>query len=183
VVDVLTVAATRRAPALTLRPWRDDDFLALARIPPDPALSRWASFPAGRIDEIRAWIAEQHRARRAGERVSFAVLEDEATGPVAHVVLKRRWEDGIPLAEVGYWTATSARGRGIASRALGAACTWAFTEIKELARLELIHQVDNTASCRVAANAGFVLEAILPAQPPWPLEGHVHVRQRPQNAA
>ena len=72
-----------------------------------------------------------------------------------------------------------ARGRGIASRALGAVCTWAFQQprLRPLEGLELIHAIGNQASCRVAAKAGFTLSAVLPPLlPEFPDDGHLHIR-------
>ncbi|MBM0237448.1 GNAT family N-acetyltransferase [Micromonospora sp. ATA32] len=85
---------------------------------------------------------------------------------------------GRPAAEVGYWTAAPARGRGVAPRALEAVTGWAFTRFAAagLTRLELLHQVDNPASCRVAEKAGYRFEEVLPARPPFPRDGHRHVR-------
>lgn len=98
---------------------------------------------------------------------------------VAGAVLKRTGA-GPGAAEAGYWTVASARGRGVASRALGAVTAWAFETLAAdgLERIELLHQVDNAASCRVAEKTGFALERTLPAAPPaFPLDGHLHVRR------
>jgi RimJ/RimL family protein N-acetyltransferase len=54
---------------------------------------------------------------------------------------------------------------------------WAFATYQP-GRLELLHQVDNVASCRVADKAGYRLAATLPAAPPFPLDGHLHVLGR-----
>jgi RimJ/RimL family protein N-acetyltransferase len=49
-----------------------------------------------------------------------------------------------------------------------------------LQRLELLHQLDNLASCRVAQKSGYALTKVLPADPPaFPSPGHLHVRNRP----
>ncbi|MEU5935544.1 GNAT family protein [Micromonospora sp. NPDC047187] len=79
-----------------------------------------------------------------------------------------------PAPEVGYWTASWARGRGVAPRAVLALSRWAFDRFPEVARLDLLHQVDNVASCRVAQKCGFVFQEVLPARPPFPLDGHRH---------
>ncbi|KIF75017.1 hypothetical protein QR77_15855 [Streptomyces sp. 150FB] len=107
-------------------------------------------------------------------------------GLVGHVVLKRD-DPGAPTAEVGYWTAAAARGHGVAPRALEVLTTWAFEtfggsggvgRVGGVDRLELLHQVDNPASCRVAEKTGYVFEALLPAAPPsYPVDGHLHVRR------
>ncbi|WP_324618050.1 hypothetical protein [Streptomyces dysideae] len=48
-----------------------------------------------------------------------------------------------------------------------------------LTRLELLHQADNAASCRVAQKTGYASAAHLPAAPPeLPLDGHLHTRAR-----
>ena len=44
--------------------------------------------------------------------------------------------------------------------------------------LELLHQVDNLASCRVAEKSGYQLDSVLPPAPPsYPLDGHLHIRR------
>ena len=54
----------------------------------------------------------------------------------------------------------AARGRGVAGSAVVALCGWAFPALG-LERVELLHAVENAASGRVAAKAGFVLEGRL----------------------
>jgi RimJ/RimL family protein N-acetyltransferase len=69
----------------------------------------------------------------------------------------------------------------VAPRALRALTYWAFTAFPDDGpkRLELLHQVDNTASCRVAQKSGYELITTLPAAPPvYPLAGHLHARER-----
>lgn len=101
----------------------------------------------------------------------------------ANVVLKRT---GLhpESAEVGYWTAAHARGRGVAPRALEALTIWAFDAfaVEGLERLELLHQVDNRASCRVAEKARYQFLQVFPAQPPFPRDGHLHVRRSDSQA-
>jgi RimJ/RimL family protein N-acetyltransferase len=62
--------------------------------------------------------------------------------------------------EVGYWIAREHRGRGAATRALRLLARWALGELG-LARLELLADVRNVASHRVAERAGFVREGVL----------------------
>jgi RimJ/RimL family protein N-acetyltransferase len=63
-------------------------------------------------------------------------------------------------AEVGYWMAPAARGRGVAAAAVDAGCRWAFAT-QPVDRIELCHAVENVASGRVAAKAGFTYEGHL----------------------
>jgi RimJ/RimL family protein N-acetyltransferase len=63
-------------------------------------------------------------------------------------------------AEIGYWTVPAARGRGVAGRAVDAACRWAFATLP-VERIEILHAAENHASGRVAERAGFTLEGRL----------------------
>ncbi|MFC4590620.1 GNAT family N-acetyltransferase [Sphaerisporangium corydalis] len=164
--------ATPGFPALDLRPWETDDIPALIEIYRDPVLRRWTRFPVNDENDAKEWLETQRRGWADRERCGFAVLE--AGRPVAHILLKKL-VPGEPSAEVGYWTAAEARGRGIAVRALDAVSRWAFTTLN-LERLDLLHQVDNLASCRVAQKCGYTLEAVLPPHPPFPNPGHLHTR-------
>ncbi|SEE20146.1 GNAT family N-acetyltransferase [Streptomyces sp. TLI_105] len=176
---LLSVASTAALPALRLRAWHPDDAEALVAAHRDPALRRWLITVIDSEADARRWIDDQRRGWAAGTRFGFAVLADDGAGfgpPVGHVGVKPK-DDGA--AEVGYWTAAEARGRGLASRALEAAVRWVLTEgsAPPAVRFELFHAVDNSASCHVAERCGFGLEAVLPAQPPvFPTEGHLHVR-------
>lgn len=193
-----TAPATATAPELALRPWRPADAAALVDLYRDEALRRWTSVTLDDEAGADRWVREHQRGWAEGDRFAFAVVEtgaDSGSGaeadagagsgavqgqPLGHVVLKGVSPD-TPSAEVGYWTAAPARGRGVAPRALSALTDWAFATFAAdgLARLELLHQVDNTASCRVAQKCGYDLTAHLPASPPdFPLAGHVHVRVR-----
>ncbi|MGW2016649.1 GNAT family N-acetyltransferase [Streptomyces sp. NPDC001927] len=180
----LEAAATPLAPALLLRRWNLMDAAGLVELYQDSALRRWTS--AALDDEAGAmrWVRDQQKGWHAGNRFSFAVVESGTPGRseelVGHVVLKRG-APGAPSAEVGYWTAAHARGRGVAPRALRALTEWAVTAFagEGLERLELLHQVDNGASCRVAQKCRYELTTLLPAAPPaFPLEGHRHTWAR-----
>lgn len=166
----IEVPATPTAPALTLRPWTNTHADALLEVYRDPAMRRWTRVPVQTQAEATAWLTAQKDGWHSGNRLSFAVHDDDAQ-LVGCVVLK----NPHTAAEVGYWTAAPARGRGIASHALNALSTWAFTT-RGLPRLALLHQVDNVASCRVAEKAGYQYEKTLPATPPFPLDGHLHAR-------
>ncbi|WP_433133927.1 GNAT family N-acetyltransferase [Micromonospora sp. CA-240977] len=174
VID-LRVPGTSSTPGLVLRPWRDDDLAALLDAYRDPVLRRWTRVPVTDPAEGRQWLERTRQDWDAGRRYSFAVLEDDADEPrlAANVVLKKVSVDW-PTPEVGYWTAAWARGRGVAPRAVTALSRWAFDEFPALERLDLLHQVDNVASCRVAQKSGYVFQEVLPARPPFPLDGHRH---------
>ncbi|MGQ4360230.1 GNAT family N-acetyltransferase [Streptomyces sp. SAS_272] len=180
---VLQVAATPTTPALALRPWSLEDAAPLVEAFRDAGLRRWTSHTAENEAEGTQWVRSQQQSWTAGDRFSFAVLEAQPGGLcgqlLAGVVLKGV-AAGEPAAEVGYWTAAHARGKGVASRAVEALTGWAFDTFAAggLERLELLHQVDNRASCRVAQKSRYDFHRMLPAAPPsFPQAGHLHVRR------
>ncbi|MFF2773972.1 GNAT family N-acetyltransferase [Streptomyces sp. NPDC058052] len=183
----LHAAPTPDAPALVLRPWRAEDVTALVETARDPALRHWTGLVIEREEDGARWVRDQQRDWAAGVRFGFAVLEASGgSAPprlVGNAVLKEA-APGKPSAEVGYWTAAHARGRGVAPRALGALTAWALETFGPtgLERLELLHQVDNAASCRVAEKCGYAFDRVLPSMPPaFPLDGHLHVRRAPRS--
>ncbi|MFB7586124.1 GNAT family N-acetyltransferase [Streptomyces sp. NPDC056169] len=182
--DVLLHASpTPSAPALVLRPWRAEDIDALVEAFQDPALRQMTSTPLVEHADGSRWVRAQQRGWAAGDRFAFAVLEtrpDTAHGQVVGNVVLKEVASGKPSAEVGYWTAAPARGRNVAPRALEAVTRWAFGTFGAdgLERLELLHQEDNPASCRVARKSGYAFDRVLPAAPPsFPLDGHLHIRR------
>jgi RimJ/RimL family protein N-acetyltransferase len=181
---ILHAGATPSAPALVLRPWCMEDVAGLVDAYRDPALRHWTSSAVENEVDAMRWVRRQERGWAAGDRFGFAVLEmqpDAIRGQlVGHAVLKEV-ASGKPSAEVGYWTTAHARGRGVAPHALEALTGWAFDALGSdgLERLELLHQVDNPASCRVAHKSRYTLDTVLPAAPPsFPREGHLHIRRR-----
>ncbi|MEU7982926.1 GNAT family protein [Micromonospora sp. NPDC049081] len=144
------------APGLLLRPWRAADAPAVLAALVDPEIVRWNGQGVGDLTQAATWIA-----RRAdwsdGSHASLAVTGD-TDGTLLGAVSVHQIRDGN--AAVGYWTAAPARGHGVAGRALDALTRWAFTRLG-LHRIELCHAVDNPASCRVAARAGYRLEGTL----------------------
>lgn len=191
----LCVPAVSRQRALILRPWRAADIPALAAEMSReyPTGGMWArpgerpvqTGPAGERDAAR-WLASQDRGWRDGDRLSFAVLEaDDAGGCVlaGNVGLKNREETGRigerETAEIGYWTAVAARGRGVAPAAVRAVTGWVFDAFARasLRQIMLVHDVGNPASCRVAEKAGYPFRELSPANPPhWFTDGHIHMR-------
>jgi RimJ/RimL family protein N-acetyltransferase len=179
----LWIPPAATTPGLMLRPWTECDIPAMVAAHSDPELRRWLRYPVGSHDRAREVIEAHRAARRAGTGFSFAVLAadtpaDAVADPVGSISI-RGLGATADAAEVGYWVAAAARGRGIAPRALNAVCEWAFRQprTRPLTQLKLIHAVGNQASCRVAAKADFPLSELLPPQPPeFPGDGHLHIR-------
>lgn len=144
------------AGTFTLRPWQttDADAVRAAFAPPD--MARQAAEPMHVPGAAERWLDARVTDFDAGRGWSFAVVEGEALlGNVAVTNISRTHDTGW----VSYWTVEPARGRGVASAAVGAMAAWAFDD-GGLFRLELGHRTNNPASCVVAARAGFLVEGL-----------------------
>ncbi|MGW6273241.1 GNAT family N-acetyltransferase [Streptomyces sp. NPDC055060] len=178
----LARAQQPRIPApggLLIRPWQAADAPAVYEAFQDPVIQRWHARGADSVDETRDWI-EGWRAAWAEERDAHWAIADATTDAVVGRISLRLIVLGDGQAEVAYWTMPSARGRGIAPRALTTLSDWAFADVG-LHRLELTHATANEASCRVALKTGFAPEgtkrrAVLHEEG-W-LDMHLHARVR-----
>jgi RimJ/RimL family protein N-acetyltransferase len=147
-----------RTGSLLLRPWQEDDVDAYVAAVEDPITRIWnGPYPESREDV--AAIVARRRDWSTGDHASWAVV-DPGTGELLGSVSLHRIDRDQADAEMGYWTARAARGRGVAGAAVEAACRWGFTALA-LHRVQLYHAVENTASQRVAEKAGFTLEGRL----------------------
>lgn len=156
--------ATRGQPTLSgdglsLRPFEHADAEALMAAFADPDICRWHARSLGSVDEAHALIDAWCRSWADEQGARWAVV-DPATGTLAGQAGLRAADLVEGVGEVSYWTVPSVRGRGTASRACAAVCTWAFDELG-LHRLELHHAVANSASCAVAKRTGFVMEGTM----------------------
>lgn len=175
-VTVLTTTAIGPTPALRLRPWRASDAPALVEAHGDPEMRRTLTKHLDDPQAAADWLAGQTEGWTDGTRRGFAVFDADSGTLLGHVVVKR---PPSAAAEIGYWTVAAARGRGVAPGAVAAVSRWLFATDSTVDRIELLHAVDNPASCRVAGKAGFGLRAELPPHPPaYPGPGHLHVRDR-----
>jgi RimJ/RimL family protein N-acetyltransferase len=113
-----------------LRPFEDADVPAIAAACQDPEIPRWTAVPSPYT----------------------------ASGELLGSIGVRYLDGGI--GEVGYWVKREARGRGVATRALGLVARWALVD-KGLGRFQLRADIENEPSQRVAEKAGFVREGVL----------------------
>ena len=145
------------AGALRLRPWRAGDVDAVWAAFQDPDLRLWNGSGIVTRDDALALVGRR-LDWTSGTHASWVVVDgdDVLLGSVSLHSIDRLQND----AEIGYWTAPGARGRGIAAVATDAACRWGFGALP-IDRIELCHAVENTASGRVAEKAGFTVEGRL----------------------
>ena len=148
------------AGAWQLRPPSSEEAAEALVMLQDPLTRRWN--PASSVVDLesaRDWCV-RGADWSTGDHATFSVL-DAVTGHLAGNV--SLWQVDLAdqrSASIGYRTAPWARGRGVATTAVGAVTGWAFGALG-IERIELPHDVANLASCRVAEKCGYRLEGVL----------------------
>ncbi|MEU9040117.1 MULTISPECIES: GNAT family protein [unclassified Kitasatospora] len=168
------IVPTLSAGPFTLRPWRLTDLPVIREAAADPYIPLVTTVPAA-YDEAagRAFVERQWAKAADGAGCSFAVAcqadgggagggaeADGAEAPDRAVGFVGLFPQPDDRASIGYWTAPSARGGGVAGHALRSVAEWALDELG-LARLELSIEPWNTGSLRAAERTGFRREGLL----------------------
>jgi RimJ/RimL family protein N-acetyltransferase len=144
-----------------LRLPREADAPAIAAACRDPEIARWIPVPVPYdLEDARAFVASAGAGWVSGREPTF-VIADATSRTLVGAIAVHRHPDEPGKAAVGYWLAPQARGRGLASRAVGLVVGWAFGLEPALVRMELLTLVGNDASGRVALRSGFVREGVL----------------------
>lgn len=147
---------------IVLRAVRDADVAQIVAATADPLIKRFTSSipdPNG-PGEVRAWIATHRAAEAAGETIELAIADAADDTRVLGMTGLHEFSWRDRRCATGYWVAAAARGRGVATRACRLLTSWALDALG-LARVELLADIDNTASQRVAEHAGFIREGTL----------------------
>jgi RimJ/RimL family protein N-acetyltransferase len=135
---------------ITLRPPSHEDIDAIYAACQDREIQQWTNVPSPYTRDDAVRYVEV--VSKEPDKAAFLGFDgDELVGSfsVMEIDLDRRY------AEIGYWVAAPARGRGMATRAVTLLRDWAAAELgTELIEL-LIHE-DNLPSKRVAERTGFL---------------------------
>jgi RimJ/RimL family protein N-acetyltransferase len=144
----------------TLRPWRPEDVDEVFAACQDPEIQRWTRVPVPyRREHARQYVEEMAPSVwQDGTGAPFAVTEPAGGRLMASVALVAI-DRNDQTADIGFWTAPWARGRGVMTEAVVALCHWGFA-VLGLGRVEWTAFVGNDASRRVAEKAGFVVEGV-----------------------
>lgn len=146
---------------LHLRPFRPSDAPAVFAACQDLEIQRWTTVPSPyREDDARHFTAESCPQEWASGRSAIFAILDATSGTLLGSIGLGNLDRSFGLADIGYWAAPEARGRGVMTQAVGIVCRWGFAE-RERERIEWMAGVGNLASRRVAEKAGFVLEGVL----------------------
>ena len=143
---------------ILLRPWRPDDAEAVYRACQDVEIQRWIPIPrpyemahaVGYVTEV----APGNWAKRTG---AYFGAFDARTGELLGSMTLVGMDLDAGVAELGYWTAPAARGRGVATITGRAVSTWGFERLG-LQRLIWRADLGNHASRLVALRIGFTME-------------------------
>ncbi|MBN1174773.1 MAG: GNAT family N-acetyltransferase [Micromonosporaceae bacterium] len=147
------------AGAPILRPLVAADVEPMVTACADPESIRWTNlrvpFTVADAQAVVRTFAPARWARGEGAVFAVAGPSGEYAG---RIDLHLNPEDPL-IGSIGFLVAPAARGRGYATAAVQAICTWGF-ETLGLARIEWRAHLGNAASRRVAQKAGFVEEGI-----------------------
>jgi RimJ/RimL family protein N-acetyltransferase len=151
---------------LVLRAATTADVEAIRQVYSEPDVRHWMGWDGELPDsaEVRSNIARADLAWREGAWAVFRVAVLPRDEVVGGAMLRF---DAHEIAEVAYFLRRSARGRGLATRAVRLLSAWAFAELG-IERLELRTHLENEASQRVAERAGFRREGVERASRAWP---------------
>ncbi len=146
-VDELLV----RAPAE-----RDVEQIAPAFL--DPAVGGEAGLPAVDAGTLRAMLREQLPMLKERGLMAPYVIEDTEHGTIAGGCALHHLDPMRDTVEIGYWLFLEARGRGIATRVVGAMTVHAFAN--GMRRVEAHVRPENRASEQVLERLGFEREGV-----------------------
>lgn len=109
------------------------------------------------LDDCSHFLACAAAEWQGGRAYNFAII-DQAEKLLCGSIALNRIEKDQGSANAGYWVRRTKIGKGIASRALRLAASFAFEELL-LKRVEVVVPEGNSASGRVAQKAGAKLRA------------------------
>ena len=137
--------------AIVLRTWEQDDAEWYVRAR-DEDVFRWTTEPRDLTPELLRNAIERYLSRPT--YAGFAITDASSGSLLGNISLvitesERCW------AEVSFWLAAPARGRGAATEAVRTMARWAF-ETLPIERIELLAHADNKDSQHVAQRAGLV---------------------------
>ena len=145
---------------IRLEPVAVEHLSLLRSLVADPAVQRFTRIPVPPPPDFpEQWLDAYLEGREDGTRIGFAIVEDE-TGEQLGMAVAPTIEPEAATAELGNGGVAAARGRGVATAALGLLTDWAF-EDQGAERLELRISVDNLASKGVAERCGYVRDGVL----------------------
>jgi RimJ/RimL family protein N-acetyltransferase len=148
---------------IILRPIRNEDAEQLYEAISNSIqeLSPWLSFlhPDYSIKDTKEWLARRDQEWLDGVDYSFAIIDCE-NGTLLGGCGLNNISSEFKMANVGYWVRTNRTKQGVATAATLMLSRFGFEELG-LNRIEIMAEVDNKKSQRVAEKVGAKREGIL----------------------
>ena len=148
---------------ITLRPAEERDIVSIYEACQDPTIPRFTTVPSPyTMTHATSFIREQAPTHFAQKSELLFVItkghfeEAEFCGVISFHSINLHNH----TAELGYWIAASARGKGIGTRAATTISDYGFSTMG-FRRIEALVDVDNAASKALLASAGYQLEGIM----------------------
>lgn len=179
----MTIPETLEVGPITLQRWTPDlaGDLHRAVLESMPELVRfmhWATRDYG-LDEAKDYLRLSSSEWAGGETFNFAMLTPQRDVVGSCGLMSRR---GPTVYEIGYWVHSAYAGRGYAT-AVALVLAEAGLGEPGIDRVEIHHDLDNPASGRVAAKAGFREAGRLRVEKKAPCDSGTHLvwaRRLPQ---
>ncbi len=144
-----------------LRRWRPEDAADVARACDDPLTAEWLPVPSPyTLEDGRGYVEEFTAHAWADGHAAETAVVDAESGELLGAMGLKLHNRRLGFGEIGYWTAPWARGRGVAVRGAALLARWGLDTLG-LHRVELLADVGNERSIRVAEKAGFTREGVL----------------------
>jgi len=145
---------------LLVRPWRKSDAEAVYRACQDPDIQRWIPLPRPyEMSHALGFVTDFSNSTWDNQTAANFGVFDRSSGELLANMGLVRIDITAKNAELGYWTAPAARGRGVATRAGRAVTAWGF-EALGIERLIWRADIGNHASRLVALRIGFQMEGV-----------------------
>lgn len=158
-----TQVPTLRHGLITLRPVQEDDIERIYKACQDPLIPRFTTVPSPyTMTHAQFFVQEQEPARFASKsELLFVITEGyEGDEKFCGLISFHSVNLGNHTAELGYWIAAPARGKGIGSTAAKMITEYGFLTMG-FKRIEALVDVDNEASKALLRSAGYELEGIM----------------------
>jgi RimJ/RimL family protein N-acetyltransferase len=163
--------------SIRLREWIERDLSAVVAAVEDLAIARWSHLPDPFDREaVDRWWRDMPSERAAGTAVRLCIADRASDRPVGAIALQNIDLTLTRRAELGYWVAAHARGRGVAQRAIGVICDWGLGALG-LMVIGAVVDRDNPASCRLLEGLGFYRRSLQTSADAWLYQADLSRRQ------
>jgi RimJ/RimL family protein N-acetyltransferase len=151
----MEIPETIDASPITLQRWTTDraedmDRAVRESLPELMPFMFWATEDHD-LDSSKGYLERSYSEWDSGENFNYALLTPEGEVVGSCGLMSRQ---GPGVLEIGYWVHSEHAGKGYATAAVVALCEVGLCK-PGINRVEIHHDVDNPASGRVAAKAGF----------------------------